>query len=543
LGNDGLALVTSLRLSLRFGLTEKFIYVDEEVYDAHSRDLMYTIGQSPECDGDSKQWLLKPGRYRVYGVSESVMAASTELIPPHRSSTDTVQLTPATRVKIEHAEELITILSDDSDGNSPAVAPRIASPLVNSSVPGSYHRSSIPLSHTVSYVGHQKTLSVVDSLKRIRATKGTRNVFKSLDFDSLDIQRVQFLPPLFNGDVLFEFPPVDTSDLQPNAKLMHGMDKRHDGHAWTKTVTSHIKSDMSLTFRTSTCVGHLRCENQDCEYTTCIHRTSPVNELEWDGFTVTTIPVGQPAPAGSSLVCKICKTPPVCIATCAARIYYVYGASNMTRACVHLGVHEHPMKVGEDQEIKERTHKLIEEQVYRTPKATTSAIVMEASKELVGGLLIDPEGAPVRKYELEELVPILEKCKYMSSPKIKNDVSAFRYIRRFGVMDGIAALRGCSHWAYVQENKFPGQGSDSDKVFVFKMSEVGPGSGVYLVRRMQPGGDLENAWIMFDHVKRIKQWTTMACHVYDSAYCRVMTIAVCDMQSEDAAAQMVLGRT
>ena len=33
----------------------------------------------------------------------------------------------------------------------------------------------------------------------------------------------------------------------------------------------------------------------------------------------------------------------------------------------------------------------------------------------------------------------------------------------------------------------------------------------------------------------------MACHVYDSAYYRVITIAVCDMQSEDAAAaQMVL---
>jgi hypothetical protein len=77
-------------------------------------------------------------------------------------------------------------------------------------------------------------------------------------------------------------------------------------------------------------------------------------------------------------------------------------------------------------------------------------------------------------------------------------------------------------------------------VFVFKMSEVGPGSGVYLVNRMQPGGDLEHAWIMFDHVKRVKNWTTMACHVYDSAYCQVMTIAVCDMQSEDVAAQMVL---
>jgi hypothetical protein len=60
------------------------------------------------------------------------------------------------------------------------------------------------------------------------------------------------------------------------------------------------------------------------------------------------------------------------------------------------------------------------------------------------------------------------------------------------MMDGIATLRGCSHWAYVQENKFPGQGLDSDKVFVFKMSEVGPGSGVHLVNRMQPG-DLEHA--------------------------------------------------
>jgi hypothetical protein len=65
---------------------------------------------------------------------------------------------------------------------------------------------------------------------------------------------------------------------------------------------------------------------------------------------------------------------------------------------------------------------------------------------------------------------------------------------------------------------------------------------MHLVKRMQPGGDLEDAYIMFDHIKRVKNWTTIACHVYDSAYCRVMTIAVCDMQLEDAAAQMVLWR-
>jgi hypothetical protein len=208
----------------------------------------------------------------------------------------------------------------------------------------------------------------------------------------------------------------------------------------------------------------------------------------------------------------------------------------MTRACVHLGVHKHPVKVGEDYEFKQRTCKLIEEQVERTPKAANSAIIMGASKELVGELLIDPEGAPIRKFDLDELVLILEKCKYMSYPSIKNDFTAFRYIRRFGVMVGIAILRGYSHWAYVQENKFPGQGSDSNTVFVFKMSKMGPRSGVHLIKQMQSGEDLEDVWIIFDHVKRVKHWTTIACHVYDSAYCRVMTIAVCDMQSEDATA-------
>jgi hypothetical protein len=106
-------------------------------------------------------------------------------------------------------------------------------------------------------------------------------------------------------------------------------------------------------------------------------------------------------------------------------------------------------------------------------------------------------------------------------------------------MDSITKLRGASTWAFVQESKFPGQGSDIDKVFVFKMSEVGPGSGVDLVKRMQSGGDLKEAWVMFDHVKHVKGWTTMACHVYDSQYCRVMTIAMCDMQFEDCAAQIL----
>ena len=89
--------------------------------------------------------------------------------------------------------------------------------------------------------------------------------------------------------------------------------------------------------------------------------------------------------------------------------------------------------------------KLIGEQVEKTPKATNSAIFIEATKEFVGELLIDPEGAPARRFYLEELVPALDKCKYFNSPSIKNDITAFRYIHRFGIINGIAMLKGYSH--------------------------------------------------------------------------------------------------
>ena len=49
---------------------------------------------------------------------------------------------------------------------------------------------------------------------------------------------------------------------------------------------------------------------------------------------------------------------------------------------------------------------------------------------------------------------------------------------------------------------------------------------------MHVGGDMENLWIMFDHVKVLKHWTTLACHVYDNKYCKILMIVCCDMQSK-----------
>jgi hypothetical protein len=51
------------------------------------------------------------------------------------------------------------------------------------------------------------------------------------------------------------------------------------------------------------------------------------------------------------------------------------------------------MKDGEYQDFKEKSRTLLEMQVERTPHATNSLIIMEATKELVGELLLHANGA------------------------------------------------------------------------------------------------------------------------------------------------------
>ena len=93
---------------------------------------------------------------------------------------------------------------------------------------------------------------------------------------------------------------------------------------------------------------------------------------------------------------------------------------------------------------------------------------------------------------------------------------------------------------YIHGNVFPKQGKD--KVYEFKILVDRPKSGVDLAKHMQLGRDLENVWLMFDHVKYVQKWTTMAYHMYDRAYCKIMTIAICDMQSNDTKVQCIMWR-
>jgi hypothetical protein len=77
-----------------------------------------------------------------------------------------------------------------------------------------------------------------------------------------------------------------------------------------------------------------------------------------------------------------------------------------------------------------------------------------------------------------------------------------RFCGQGGYIDNILKLKKSSTYDYIHDSVFLGQGDEL--VYLFKMSTCGQGSGVSLVRRMQSSGDLENEWVMFDHVKRVK---------------------------------------
>ena len=107
-----MASVSAVRLGLWFQLNIASLHIDEEVFDSVS-------GQIPMCNGDGKHWLLGPSRFRLYGLSESTMAASTELAPFLQSPTCTNRTPISSRVKVEPGMESITILSDNLDVSSP----------------------------------------------------------------------------------------------------------------------------------------------------------------------------------------------------------------------------------------------------------------------------------------------------------------------------------------------------------------------------------------------------------------------------------------
>jgi len=67
---------------------------------------------------------------------------------------------------------------------------------------------------------------------------------------------------------------------------------------------------------------------------------------------------------------------------------------------------------------------------------------MEAAKELPGDLLLLLYGEVPQILDFANMVLLLEKGKYLSSLSVQNEVTSFKFLKRFGVKDSIMKLRG-----------------------------------------------------------------------------------------------------
>ena len=146
----------------------------------------------------------------IYGVSEPVLKCSNELLTTRESSTVSIERPVLSRVKTEPGLKTIYELSDDSDGNvdvlrsenkvqdllSPEVVLKETTPQVR-----------LPCNPTQSKVVAKFVVSIIHSLMRLGERKRSKSVLSRINFDAIRIQQVDYLPPCYDGDAIFEFLP------------------------------------------------------------------------------------------------------------------------------------------------------------------------------------------------------------------------------------------------------------------------------------------------------------------------------------------------
>ena len=136
IGEDGLATVIALHISIRFGLQDTSLWVEREVYDPHTSILSHIVPEvSKHSEDGSIIWTLKSGRYRVYGLITFQMSIPTQLVTPHQSSTCTMTSPPTVRVKIELGVQTVIDLSESSKDDTPHAPPPLVNPIPEAQPP------------------------------------------------------------------------------------------------------------------------------------------------------------------------------------------------------------------------------------------------------------------------------------------------------------------------------------------------------------------------------------------------------------------------
>jgi hypothetical protein len=76
--------------------------------------------------------------------------------------------------------------------------------------------------------------SIYDSIVALGNQYKVKSGLKNANLASFPHHKVKFLPRQYNGNAIFELPPL-TSPKERASGMLEGMARRSDGHAWTET--------------------------------------------------------------------------------------------------------------------------------------------------------------------------------------------------------------------------------------------------------------------------------------------------------------------
>ena len=120
--------------------------------------------------------------------------------------------------------------------------------------------------------------------------------------------------------------------------------------------------------------------NKYCVY---MYRNGGVNNCtECIGSTPIPFSVGNIAPEKSRLECKVCRSTPVCMTLCHARIIYLHSTSSwMSRVCKNLSVHEYLISNGTCRESHNMAYQCLANEVMKISTAKKPVMIMTTSKK------------------------------------------------------------------------------------------------------------------------------------------------------------------
>ncbi|MCO5588960.1 hypothetical protein L7F22_042924 [Adiantum nelumboides] len=336
---------------------------------------------------------------------------------------------------------------------------------------------NVALSSTV----HTLSVSIVDIIEKLPSSNALRIAY-GLVSEKISVTK---LPYKYNGNILFEFPPIDAS------QKTQGTEVKFDGHLWCEDVTTNI-SNFNAIVRLQKCGGHLMCNNALCSY---LARTGIKNEIQWKGLLLK-VPEVNKVTSGT-LQCLHCKSHSICKTSCSCKMYLWFPKDqSVTRCVIHIGYHMHPVSKGASRKKIENLKTKVAYMLDMAPETRPKAMQKKIAEDIVLEAILSSTSQQNEGMSDAELALLFERLRPTLDTKrlskLKKEAKEERWNGERG-LDSILTLKSRSKIDFIQSVIFLGQLSFSsfERCHVFKMTIRGPGSGVDIVNKMRPVGELD----------------------------------------------------